>query len=329
MADTEPIHVPDDRNPERPSTPLPPTSVIATGATLTPFTPNPPLTAKIPLEDSLPDNFQPFEHLQAVYIPQHNALVRRYFSDHPDDWKPNIATARSSLRVACTMLGEDNQLIMSLRHHLLFDLLGYGKKGLAIFYGSRESIDPPVVGHPQIKFYFSQDSASMPADQDYKSDAECSVRLMKLENTSLTLHEKLIEIATEIKTQFLLNKQGIILTKGNLCISYKDVKNGFPNGTKILASTEEDAIDIYKRICNVVDVIFDENHINVGNPKKASTIGAVIETQIIMGKKRKLKAYRRVTNVRFRYAYCEIPGEPNPVFLVDTTGRYNPLVKII
>lgn len=306
---------------------LPPTSDVTTGATKTPFTPA--INPNAPPDDKLPDNFQPFEHLQEVYIPQHNAIVRRYFSDHPDDWKPNIATARSSLRVACTMLDSDNQAIMSLRHHLLFDLLGYGRKGLALFYGSRESIDPPVVGHPQIKFYFSQDSASMPAGQDYKADAECSVRLMKLENTSLTLHEKLIEIANEIRTQFVVNKQGIVLTKGNLCISYKDVKNGFPNGSKILASTEDDAIDIYKIICNVIDVIFDESHINVGNPKKPSTIGEITETQTIMGKKRKLKAYRRVTNVRFRYAYCEIPGEANPVFLIDTTGRYNPLVKII
>lgn len=291
------------------------------------------ITPKIPPDDALPDGFDPFEHLQKIYIPQHNALVKRYFADLDSPlggaWKPNIATSRSSLRVACTMLDSDNQLMMALRHHLLFDLLKYGRKGLALFYGSRESIDIPVTGHPKITFYFSQDSASMPDGQDYKSDAECSVRLMKLENTSLTLREKLIEIANEIKTQFLTNKQGIILTKGNLCISYKDVKNGFPNGTKIFANTEEDAIDIYKRICNAVDVVFDENRVNVGNPKKLSTVGEVIQTQLIMGKKRKLKAYRRVTNMRFRHACCYIPGEPNPVFLIDTTGEYNPLVKIV
>ncbi|MEH2258325.1 hypothetical protein [Nostoc sp.] len=285
-------------------------------------------TAKTPSTDSLPDNFDSFEHLQAVYIPQHNALVKRYFSDLGDDWKPNIANPRSALRVACTMVDNDNQLMMNLRHHLLFDLLGYGRKGLALFYGSRESIDIPVTGHPKIIFYFSQDSASMPEGQDYKADAECSVRLMKLENTSLNLREKLIEIATEIKSQFLVNKQGIMLTKGNLCISYKDVKNGFPNGTKIFAHTEEDAIDIYKKICNVIDVVFDESHISVGNPKKPSTIGEVTETQTIMGKKRKLKAYRRIMKLRFRYAYCFILGEPNPVFLIDTTGRYDPLVKV-
>ncbi|MEH1811929.1 MAG: hypothetical protein V7K26_03665 [Nostoc sp.] len=287
------------------------------------------ITPAQPPNDRLPDNFDPFEQLQKIYIPQHNALVKRYFADLGNDWKPNIATPRDNLRVACTMTDNDNQSMMALRHHLLFDLLGYGRKGLALFYGSRESIDPPVVGHPQIEFYFSQDSASMPPGQDYKADAECSVRLMKLENTSINLREKLIEIANEIKTQFLTNKQGIILTKGNLCISYKDVKNGFPNGTKIFANTEEDAIDIYKKICNTIDVIFDENHVNVGNPKRLSTVGEVTQTQLIMGKKRKLKAYRRVTNMRFRHACCYIPGESNPVFLIDTTGRHQPLVKIV
>lgn len=305
---------------------LPPTSDIPTGTTLTPSTPT--VIAATPLEDSLPDNFKPFDHLQSVYIPQHNAIVRQYFSDHPDDWKPNIATARSSLRVACTMLDGDNHAIMSLRHHLLFDLLGYGRKNLALYYGSRENMEPPVEGHPKILFYFSQDSQSVPDIQDYKADAEYSVRLMTLENTSVNLHEKLVEIANEIKTQFVINKQGIIHAKGNLCISYKDTKHGFPNGSKILSNNEANGISLYQKICNVIDVPFDELKINVGNPKKPSTSGAVTETQIIMGKTRKKRAYRRVMNIRFRYAYCLIPGEPQPVFLIDTTYRYNPLVKI-
>ncbi|MEH1849288.1 MAG: hypothetical protein V7L25_31040 [Nostoc sp.] len=76
-----------------------PQSVIATGETTTPTTST--VTAGDPPEDKLPDDFDPFQHLKEVYLPQHNAAVRLFFSDHPDDWKPNIATARSSLRVAC------------------------------------------------------------------------------------------------------------------------------------------------------------------------------------------------------------------------------------
>jgi hypothetical protein len=286
------------------------------------------ITPAPPPDDKLPDNFDPFEHLQKIYIPQHNALVKRYFSDLAPDWKPNIASSRSALRVACTITDNDNQLMMELRHNLLFDLLGYGRKNLFIYYGSIENIEPPVEGHPKIVFYFSQDSQSMSATQNYKADAEYSIRLMDLENTSTNLHTKLVEIANEIKTQFVDAKQGIILTKGNLAVGYKDPKHGFSTGRRILSSTEADAIDIYRRMCNVIDAPFDEEKITVSNPKKPSTIGAVTQTQIIMGKTRKKRAYRRVTNVRFRYAYALIPGEPQPVFLVDTTYRYNPLVKI-
>ncbi|MEH1887419.1 hypothetical protein [Nostoc sp.] len=38
-----------------------------------------------PPEDSLPEDFDPFEHLQNVYIPQHNAAVALYFKDLPTD----------------------------------------------------------------------------------------------------------------------------------------------------------------------------------------------------------------------------------------------------
>ncbi|MDZ8228298.1 hypothetical protein [Nostoc sp. ChiVER01] len=277
---------------------------------------------------SLPDDFDPWKHLQKQYNQQHNLLVRKYFSDHDDNWVPNIGDPRSSLRVACTMTDSDNDAIRSMRHNFFYDLLGYARKNLLVYYGSRESIDPPVEGHPKIVFYFSQDSESVPATQDYKADAEYSVRLMTLENTSINLHEKLVEIANEIKTQFVHNKQGIVHAKGNLCVSYKDPKHGFPNGSKILSNNEADGISIYQKICNVVDVPFDELKINVGNPKKPSTTGTVTETQVIMGKTRKKRAYRRVVNIQFRYAYALIPGEPQPVFLIDTTQRYKPLVKI-
>ncbi|MHC5832839.1 MAG: hypothetical protein ACYT04_96860, partial [Nostoc sp.] len=86
---------------------LPLTSNVATGETLKPFVPAfatdpviPPfahvITPATPLEEELPEGFDPFAHLKEVYMPQHNAVVRLFFSDLGSDWKPNIATARSS-----------------------------------------------------------------------------------------------------------------------------------------------------------------------------------------------------------------------------------------
>lgn len=276
---------------------------------------------------ALPDGHNGKEFLQDAFKKSANKEVARFFGDLGENWELSLADGRSQLRTACTHQEGDTVGMTNLRHALLYDILGYSKNGLVLFYGSRESQEPPVTGHPKIVFYFSQDAQSVPSEE-YKADAEYSVRLMTLENTSANLRTKLIEIANEIKLEFVDAKKGIILTKGNICISYKDTKNGFPNGSKILTNNESDAIDVYKRICKVVDVTFDEKLITVHNPKKPSTIGLSSGTQVILGKVRKKRAYRRVVNVRFRYAYALIPGQPQPVFLIDTTNRYVPLVKI-
>lgn len=273
----------------------------------------------------LPEDYNPKEFLQDTFKKSANKEVARFFADLGDNWEPSLADGRNQLRVACTHQETDTVAMTQLRHALLYDVLGYGKSGLALYYGSRESQDPPVIGHPKIVFYFTQDGASVPPGE-LKADAQCSVRLMKLENTSTELKTVLTRIANERKTQFFENKNGIVFTKGNLIVSYKDPKNGFPNGTKILTNKESDAIKMYQKICNVVDVIYDEQNITVHNPKKASTIGLSAGTQVIMGKTRKKKAFRRVVNVRFRYAYALIPGEQKPVFLIDTTQRFTPLL---
>lgn len=214
-----------------------------------------------------------------------------------------------------------------MRHRLFWYLLGYGNSGLSLFYGSHENQAPPVVGHPKIVFYFSQDAQSVVAGQT-ALDAEYSVRLMQQINTSATLLENLTTIANEIKSLFVENSIGIIHTKGNMCVSYKDVANGFANASRILTNSESDATTLYEKICTCVGVTFNENNLTVHTPKKSSTVGVVTTTQNILGKNRALRAYRPVANVRFRYAYASIPGNPTPTWLVDTTHRYKALVKI-
>lgn len=276
---------------------------------------------------SLPDNHDPKEFLQDVFRKSANKEVALFFSDLGENWEPSLANGRSQLRVACTHQEADTTEMTNLRHALLYDILGYGRNGLAVFHGSHENQSIPVTGHPKIVFYFSQDAQSIP-NEETRGDAEISVRLMQLENTSVNLKSKLIEIGNEIKTQFLEAKKGIILTKGNLAVSYVDPERGFYKTSKVLCHNETDGIDIYKRICNVIDVPFEETKITVHNPKKPSTIGSSNGTQVILGKTRKKRGYRRIVNVRFRYSYASIPGEPQPVFLLDTTYRYNSLVKI-
>ncbi|MEH2136846.1 hypothetical protein [Nostoc sp.] len=295
-----------------------PGSNISSGATVQTFTPS--VNAATPLEDSLPDNFDPFEHLQQVYIPQHNAAVRLYFSDLPNDWKPNIATARSSLRTACTMLDGDNQLMMNLRHHLLFDLLGYGKSDLIVYNGSRNDILPPVDGHPIVKFYFSQDIESVPHGQN-RTDAEYSFRLMNETATTFT-KANAMTLATKVKQHMIVSNQGIMFTKGKNIYLYRDEMHGYR--LKLYGNQEADAIDLITRMLECQDLAFDENKLTVSTPKKSNTVTpATVE---VYGKEVKKNRYRPIDNVRFRYAYVEVPLLKKPIYLVDTTYRHTPLV---
>jgi hypothetical protein len=88
----------------------------------------------------------------------------------------------------------------------------------------------------------------------------------------------------------------------------------------VLVNSKQDGIDLYRKICDVLDVVFDENKITVANPER-NNMGTTQQTVNIAGKKYKEKRYRPVANVRFRYAYLSFGGTIPPFWLVDLTGR--------
>ncbi|WP_392533757.1 hypothetical protein [Nostoc sp. C117] len=297
---------------------LPPTSNIPTGEPLDASTPS--VVANTPPVDSLPDDFKPFDHLQAVYIPQFNVLVRRFFGDLPDDWKPNIATARSSLRVACTMLNEDNHAMMYLRSSLFFDLLGYGRKDLIVYHGAVDSLTQPVDGHPKVVFYFSQNKADVGVDEQFV-DMECSFRLMT-ETPETFTKENALAIANQVKTEMTTGGKGITFIKGKNIYNYKHEEKGYR--LLIRGSTEADSIDLIQRLLRIQEVAFDENRLSVSEPKKSNTTTPTTHT--VYGKTIKKPRFRPTATLHFRYAYVEVPGLKNNIFLVDTTHRHTALV---
>ena len=128
---------------------------------------------------ALPDNFSPFEHLQDMIRLGHNRIVREYFSDRGNEsWEPEITTTRGSLRVAATMNDTDTATMMLLRLYLFYDVIGFGRRGLATFYGSRFDTAPAVAGTPQLFLVFSQDEAASPPEES-PIQHEKSVRLMR------------------------------------------------------------------------------------------------------------------------------------------------------
>jgi hypothetical protein len=298
----------------------PPTSNISTGETLTTF--NPTINAAIPSENSLPEDFDPFAHLQAVYLPQHNAAVALFFNDLGNTWQPNISTARSSLRVACTMLAGENELMTAMRHRLFFDLLGYGKSDLFVYQGSIDAITQPVTGHPKVVLKFSQDQASVPHGS-VASDMECSFRLVNYTQATYT-PTLATTLATEIKTLFFVSNTGYVFTKGKNIYNYLDAANGYR--LLIRGNDQTSATTLIEMLLQLTGTTFDENKLSVSNPMKSNVVGTP-QQQLVYGKEVNLPNFRPTVNVRFRYAYVRIPGYTKNIILYDATGVRQALVK--
>lgn len=182
---------------------------------------------------SLPENFNGWEHLQKTYMLEYNRRVDKFFSDVQGNG--DLSNVRSSLKLACRLVDGDNEATWSLRTSLFFDVIGYSRKNLSIFYGSNIDTALPVAGHPQLFLYFSQDSQAVPLNGK-RLDHEKSCRLTRYacksgQSLPAVTKANLLDIAHEIKAQFVSGGKGIIYTAGKLSVSYTDPANGFPKGT--------------------------------------------------------------------------------------------------
>ena len=278
----------------------------------------------------IPDDFNPFEHLQQTYRTEFNRRVDRFFRDVEGDG--DLSSPRASLKLACRIADDDNDAIMNMRHNLFFNVIGYSKKNLAVVYGSKFDTAPPVAGHPQLFLYFSQDGAAQTTDEPL-IEHEKSCRLMNFSCSSggiklAITSSDMIAIAQEIKTLFLDAKKGITYTCGNKSASYTDPDNGFPKGNYILVNSKTDAENVYEKMCNAIDVPFKgASHIILNDPDKASTTTATAGKTTILGKVTNNRRYRPVAILRFRYAYISLGNLIPPIFLIDTTLRNHSLIN--
>lgn len=259
---------------------------------------------------------------------EYNKRVDKFFSDVSGNG--DLSSVRNSLKLACRLKDGDNQAVWDLRTSLFFDVIGYSRKNLAIFYGSNTEITLPVSGHPQLFLYFSQDSQAVPPNGK-RLDHEKSCRLTRYACKSgqalpAVTKANLLDIAREIKTQFMEGQKGIVYTSGKIAVSYTDPANGFPRGGRWLVNSKQEAITLYQKLCNVIDRPFDINKANVITPEKDSTNSTSTPSDTVLGKQYKQAAYRPVANLRFRHAYVSFGGTVPPVFLIDTTNRNTALL---
>jgi hypothetical protein len=282
----------------------------------------------------LPDNFSPAKHLNDVLRKEQNERVKEWFKDI--EWDENtdgdIETPRTSLRTACTIRPDDSSILIQLRLTLFYEILGFGKRDLAIVHGVIDNSAPEVANHPMLNLVFSQDEAATP-DGLKPVRKEKSVRLMKFNATSEgslppITKANMEEIAREIKTQFIEGTKGRTYTCGAKTASYVDPVNGFATGNYLLVSQDSEAEDVYRRICNVIDAPFDINKLDIKTPKKQSQSAPSTETITVMGKTMKKARWRPTANVRFRQAYITLGSIVNPVYLIDLTGTRKPLIDV-
>jgi len=274
---------------------------------------------------SLPEGFSPFEHLQQTLRKEHNALVQRWFHDlGAEDWKPDVSIPRGSLRYACTMQDIDSGSMTLMRLRLFYDVLGYGSSRLGVFYGiPQEEFQARVSGVPQVFFYFSQDSESVPSGEP-RSDAEYSFRLVGETSASMT-QSKAHNLAIKVKEKFIVGNKGITFTKGKNIYSYRDEPHGFR--FKIYGNSETDIVTLIEKFIFVAGKEYDTHKLNISTPNKKSENKST-KKALVYGKQRNVKRYRPTANVRFRYAYMYVNGLEHPIYLADTTGHhYDALVK--
>ncbi|MBE9059348.1 hypothetical protein [Sphaerospermopsis sp. LEGE 08334] len=243
----------------------------------------------------------------------YNPLVEKWFNN-----VARLGTKRGELKQVCLVDEDDDSLIVVLlRLFFFYFICGYFRQGLANFYGSKFDRETDASKHPQLFIYFSQDSAAVP-DGISKVDKEKSVRLLKI-NQSVT-KTQLVELAREIKQQFIVDGKGWTYVTGKIAVSYLDENHGFYRGNYVLVNNKQDGIDLYRKICNIIDAPFDEDKITISNPEKPN-LGTTQKTINIAGKKYKEKRYRPVATVRFRYAYLAFGGTIPPFWLIDLTGK--------
>lgn len=273
----------------------------------------------------LPEEFNDVEHLQSVCRLVVNRMVREDFSDlGGEEWDRSIASARGSLRVACTHEDQDS-LNMTVARLLTYYLV----------QGKAARLQTPVYGiptttyqelslkyKPQITLYFDQSRRE--ATDDYpRATGEISWRLMHETSESITEAELRLR-ANKIKNLFVTPNL-FIWHKGKVICKYTDLENGYK--LRLLVTNEAEGRRIIEQVLDVENKSPDWENLTVSESR--ASYPSTPPSKHIYGKSRKLPRRRPVENVKFRHATADIWGVSKPVALIDTRFSLgNPLIQV-
>lgn len=141
-----------------------------------------------------------WSHYISVITQIQNRIIAENFRDVGDDrWQPSIATARGSLRTACTIRANDSAPLVLLRLMLYYIVLRKAQDLQIPVYGiPTSSLQAQRKFRPQVHLYFSQDTAQV--EKGDPITGTISWRIM--DETSETITRNKIELlANRIKAE--------------------------------------------------------------------------------------------------------------------------------
>ena len=258
-----------------------------------------------------------WSHYISVITQVQNRIIKEDFSDVGDDnWQPDIATPRGSLRVACTIRANDSAPIVLLRLMLYYIVLRKAQDLQIPVYGMpSHAIQAQRKFKPHVHLYFSQNALDVQKGDD-PITGSISWRIMNESSSSISRSE-VERLANKIKTEFG-SGNGFVWRKGKKMVSYTDWDRGLQ--LQILSRDENEGERVIKKVLDVAGVTFEAKRCNLNkNKAEDSRYPSAKQRENILGESVELPRERPEVNVTFRYATLSLHGRKKPVHLYDKT----------
>lgn len=256
----------------------------------------------------LPDDFNPWEHLQDTVRLWHNKAVNQYFKNTTSD---SLGTPKESLKVACTMRDSDTATMTMMRLWLFEVTAGRLQSVQAPIYGI------PITEHereikykPQVKLYFQERlTSASPGNRVRGAELEITFRLMNKDSSTITRTDA-VNLATNIKRE--LTNPLLIIDKGKYKATYFDQERGYD--FRLLVESEAEGIRVIKKILEIQSHSYNDDYFQF--VKNTRTYSMTPGTHLVYGQTINKPILRPTVPVRFRYAQLLIYGRTAHINLV-------------
>lgn len=249
-----------------------------------------------------------------------NAELKRHFADVDAD---ESLLGRKALRDSLLILAKDSRTTALFKLNYFRDFVQKVHLRPAIVGLDKQIFDLQydVAYRPHVSLCFQQDADAVP-DGYHPVNAYMSFRLMNETTTTIT-QANLETLANQIKAE-LATGPGYTFDKGKHLCKYIDKENGYD--FQIYALSDAEGEQVARKIIGIRNHPFSEDNFKITTPRRNSE--NVAGNITILGKSTKKPRWRPTAKVRFLYADILIHGRPEPICLIDRTGKkLNPVVK--